>query len=292
MKMPPFGYERATSVADLFDRWQRAGPEAKLIAGGQSLLATLAFRLSEPSVLIDISGLRDLAGVCETEGLLAIGALTRHADLGRDPLVRRHAPLLTEAVPLIAHAAIRNRGTLGGSLAFADPAAELPACAVALDAVMVLRSRTGDRRVPASAFFQGHFETALEPFELIAFVEVPKARATTRCAIEELTRRAGDYAMAGVTVVGDIGDDGVLHEARIVFFGVGSGPVTATAAMEQVEGLPLDRASIAAAVEALTEDLDPPADLHGPPALKRHLAGVVLRRALERMAAAPAEEAA
>ena len=161
MKAPPFAYVRATSLADVFKLWRDAGPEAKLLAGGQSLLATLAFRLSEPSTLIDISRVAELRGIRAAGGAIRVGALTTHAELGANELVRRHVPLLAEAVPLIAHAAIRNRGTIGGSLAFADPAAELPACCVALDAVIVARSAAGERRIPAAEFFTGLYTTAL-----------------------------------------------------------------------------------------------------------------------------------
>ena len=150
MKAPPFAYVRATSLADAFNLWRDAGPDAKLLAGGQSLLATLAFRLSEPSTLIDISRVRELRGIAQTGAAIRVGALTTHAELGANELVRSHVPLLAEAVPLIAHAAIRNRGTIGGSLAFADPAAELPACCVALDAVIVARNAAGRAAHPGS----------------------------------------------------------------------------------------------------------------------------------------------
>ena len=155
MKAPPFTYVRAASLADVFKLWREAGPEAKLLAGGQSLLATLAFRLSEPSTLIDISRVRELRGIAQAGAAIRVGALTTHAELGANELVRRHVPLLAEAVPLIAHPAIRNRGTIGGSLAFADPAAELPACCVALDAMIVARNAADERRIPAAEFFTG-----------------------------------------------------------------------------------------------------------------------------------------
>src|SRR6185503_1150360 len=153
MKAPPFAYVRAASLADVFRLWGAAGPEAKLLAGGQTLLASLAFRLSDPGTLIDISRVQELKGIAQAGDAVRVGALTTHTELGASELVRRHVPLLTEAVPLIAHPAIRNRGTLGGSLAYADPAAELPACAVALDATIVACSAKGERRIPASQFF-------------------------------------------------------------------------------------------------------------------------------------------
>jgi carbon-monoxide dehydrogenase medium subunit len=290
MKWPAFDYARATTLDGLWSIWEEAGPEARLLAGGQSLLAALAFRLSDPPALIDITRINALGGIADHGEILRIGALTCHAELGRDGLVRRHAPLLTEAIPLIAHAAIRNRGTVGGSLALADPAAELPACMVALGATLVLRARAGERRVAARDFFKGLFETDLAPFELIAAVEVPKAGPTHRSAIVEVTRRSGDYAMAGLALALEL-DAGTVAAPRLVYFGVGGQPVVAAAAAAALAGRRLDGAAIATAVAALDEDLDPPGDLHGPPELKRHLAKVLTTRAL-RQIMQPAEAAA
>jgi carbon-monoxide dehydrogenase medium subunit len=281
MKWPAFGYARATSLPDLWDLLARHGEGARIIAGGQTLLATLAFRLSEPSILVDITRIAELRGIAASDGTLRIGALTRHAELGRHELVARHAPLLAEAVPLIAHPAIRNRGTLGGSLAYADPAAELPACAVALDATLLLASREGERRVKAAAFFTGLFETALRPGEIIAALEVPVATPATRSAIEEVARRSGDYAMAGLAACLSV-EGAKVTAARLAFFGVGGAPVLAARANAALAGRILDAAAIEAAAAALDADLDPPADLHGPPAMKTHLAKVLTRRALGR----------
>ena len=198
MKAPPLAYVRAASLSDAFNLWRDAGTDAKLLAGGQSLLATLAFRLSEPATLIDISRVGELRGVAQTGAWIRVGALTTHAELAANELVRSHVPLLAEAAPLIAHPAIRNRGTIGGSLAFADPAAELPACCVALEAVVVARNAADERRIPAAEFFTGLYTTALRPDELIAAVEFPVAKPGERSVIAELARRSGDYAMAGV----------------------------------------------------------------------------------------------
>ena len=291
MKAPPFDYVRATTLAEVFQLWAKAGPEARLLAGGQSLIATLALRLSEPSVLIDITRVPDLRGIRQEGEALSIGALTTQAELGADPLVRQHAPLLAEAVPLIAHPAIRNRGTLGGSLAFADPAAELPACCVALGATIVAVSPTGERRIPARAFFQGLYTTALAPNELIMAVEVSRRRGGQQSTILELTRRSGDYAMAGVVAKAQMAD-GVLADARLVFFGVGVGPVIATSAIAAITGKAPTAESTAAAQAALAADLDPPADLHGGPDMKRHLASVLVARALLRLAGSREERAA
>jgi carbon-monoxide dehydrogenase medium subunit len=261
------------------------------MAGGQTLLATLAFRLSEPGLLIDISRIPDLKGIRHTASTILIGALTTHAELGASDAIRQHAPLLAEAVPLIAHPAVRNRGTIGGSLAYADPAAELPACCVALDAVIIARSVAGERRIPASQFFTGLYTTDLAPNELIAAVEVPVARPGERSTIIELARRSGDYAMAGVVARAQMAD-GVLADARLVFFGVGVGPVIATSAIAAIAGKAPTAEAIAAAQAALAADLDPPADLHGGPDMKRHLARVLVARALLRLAGSREERAA
>lgn len=289
MKWPAIGYARAESLDDLWRIQAEHGDSAQVLAGGQTLLATLAFRLSHPKLLVDITRIAALRGIAVGDGVLRIGALTRHADLARDPLVRQHAPLMAEAAPLIAHPAIRNRGTIGGSLAYADPAAELPACVVALGAMIVAASARGQRRIPAAAFFTGLLATALEPGEIIAAVEVPAATAATRSAIVEVARRSGDYAMAGLAAWLEM-DGARISAARLVFFGVGAGPVLAAGAGAALTGRPLDGAAIAAAQAALAQDLDPPADMHGPPAMKRHLAGVLTQRALARFL--PATEAA
>ena len=291
MKAAPFSYVRATSLAEAFRLWSDAGPEARLLAGGQSLLASLAFRLSEPSALIDISRVSELAGIAQAGEAIRIGAAVTHAELGRNELVRRHLPLLAEAVPLIAHPAIRNRGTVGGSLAFADPAAELPACAVALDAVVIARSAEAERRIPAARFFTGLYATALQPGELIAAVEFPVARVGERSAILELARRSGDYAIAGVAARAKVAGS-MLTDPRFVFFGVGDRPVVAERAMAAIAGRQAPAETVAAAQAALGTDLDPTADQHGGPEVKRHLARVLLARALKHLSGSEEARAA
>ncbi|MCZ8277452.1 MAG: FAD binding domain-containing protein [Acetobacteraceae bacterium] len=277
MKWPAMGYARAKSLAELWSALETHGSAAQIIAGGQTLLATLAFRLSEPGTLIDINGIAELRGISSDGQVLRLGALTLHAELCSDPLVKAHAPLLAAAAPLIAHPAIRNRGTLGGSLAYADPAAELPACMVALEATIIAASAKGERRIPAADFFTDLLQTALEPQEIIAAVEIPVTQRLG--AIEEITRRSGDYAMAGLAATLAL-DAGRVVAPRLVYFGVGNIPVLAAAAARALEGRSLDRASITAAQQALAEDLDPPRDLHGPPEMKRHLARVLTERVL------------
>jgi carbon-monoxide dehydrogenase medium subunit len=205
--------------------------------------------------------------------------------------VRRHAPLIAEAVPLIAHPAIRNRGTIGGSLAFADPAAELPACCVALGAAVVARTATAERRIPAAEFFTGLYATALGDNELIAAVEFPAATADQRTAILELARRSGDYAMAGIVARADVASE-MLRDPAFVFFGVGDVPVIARQASAAVAGQIVSPQSVAAAQAALDGDVDPPADQHGGPDMKRHLARVLLARAMARLSSTPEARAA
>jgi carbon-monoxide dehydrogenase medium subunit len=284
MKAPPLSYVRAATLAEAFQLWRDAGPDARLLAGGQSLLASLAFRLSDPGTLIDISRLRELRGIAQAgSAAIRVGALTTHAELGRHELIRAHVPLLAEAVPLIAHQAIRNRGTIGGSLAFADPAAELPACCVALDAAIVAHNGADERRMPAAQFFTGLYATALKPYEMIAAVEFPTAKPGERTGILELARRSGDYAMAGVAAKAKLAGS-TLIEPRLVFFGLGDKPVLGERAMAAIGGQQVLPATIAAAQAALDADLDPLADQHGSPETKRHLARVLLARALARLA--------
>lgn len=267
MKWPAFRYGKADSLEAALALKETSGDDARFIAGGQSLLASLAFRLSNPGALIDISGLAELKGISEQGGVLRIGALTSHAVLGRDALVARHAPLLHQAVPLIAHAAIRNRGTLGGNLAYADPASELPACLVALNAEIITISQAGERRIGARDFFTGLFETLLAPGELIKAVDVPAVRPGQRSAIQEIARRAGDYAMAGIAAWAD------GNKARLVYFGMGEIPVLAEKASAA-----LLSDGVKAAQEALADDLDPIADQHSTSLMKLHLARVLTGR--------------
>ena len=235
MKAPPFAYQRAGTLADVFRLMSESGADAKLLAGGQSLIATLAFRLSEPTTLIDITRVAELKGVADAGNFIRVGALTTHAELGHSPLINAHVPLAAQAVPLIAHSAIRNRGTIGGSLAFADPAAELPAVVVALEAQIVAASAKGERRIPAAQFFTGLYETALAAGELIAAIEFPKAKAGERSTIAELTRRTGDYAMAGLAVRLRL-EGGKVADPRIACFGVGDAAGTGTGSDGQARG--------------------------------------------------------
>lgn len=291
MKAPRFGYVRPTSLAEALGLLQEKGADARLLAGGQSLLAALAFRLSEPSILIDISKLPDLKGVTHVGSAIRVGAATTHSALGASELITAQVPLVAQAIPQIAHPAIRNRGTIGGSLAYADPAAELPACCLALEATLVAASTRGERRIKAAEFFTGLFTTALAPDEILTAIEFPAAAAGERAALVEIARRSGDYAMAGVALKARVAGSSVSG-VRAVFFGVGDAPVLARGANAALDGKPVTAETIAAAKAALARDLDPAPDQHGGPEMKRHLAGVVLERALARLTSAHVEKAA
>jgi carbon-monoxide dehydrogenase medium subunit len=283
VKPAPFAYVRAASLDQVFDLLARHGDEARLLAGGQSLVPTLNFRLSAPALLIDINGLDELAGIALENGTLRIGALTRQRMVEESDEVARHSPLLKMAMPYIAHPAIRNRGTIGGSIALADPAAELPACAVALGAQIEVRGRDGPRTVDATEFFRGLYETDLRPGEVVSGVLVRKPEPGQRSALAEFARRHGDYAMIGLAARARV-ERATLSDVRLVFFGVGAKPVLARAAGALLEGRAIDRAALRA---ALAEDLDPSADLQASAATKLHLAGVLTTRIVDQLVGAP-----
>jgi carbon-monoxide dehydrogenase medium subunit len=271
MKPADFAYVRAESIDHALALLAEHGDAARILAGGQSLMATLNMRLSAPEVLIDINGLDELGGIALAEGALRIGALTRHAEVERSSEVAEHVPLLHQAIGHVAHPAIRNRGTLGGSIAFADPAAELPACCVALDARLILAGRGGRRVVDARAFFRDLYETALAPGEILEGVEFPLAGGDEVCAFREFTRRRGDFAIIGLAAAGTRAEVG-LRSLSLVFFGVASTPVLAAGTASALVGRPIDEAVIKAAASRLDEELDPIGDLHASAAMKRHLA--------------------
>jgi len=284
LKAPPFAYVRARSLAGVFDLLEQHGERAKLLAGGQSLIAALNMRLSAPELLIDITRLAELGGIQLRDGLVRIGALTTHAEIERSAEIRKHLPLLAQAAPHIAHAAIRNAGTFGGSIALADPAAEWPACCVALDAQFVLACRAGTRRVAARAFFKGLYATALNPQEVLTQIEIPVPGPEYRSAFVELALRRGDYAIAGLAAVAR-NTRGALSDLRLAFLGVGAAPALARGAMAAMEGKRASTDAIAAATQALVKDLEPGADLYSSAATRMQLARVLTGRALAALAA-------
>ena len=279
MKAPSFAYAKPGSLPEVFDLLERHGDGARILAGGQSLLASLNLRLSYPEVLIDITGLPHMAGIRVTDGKVRIGALTTHRQIEQSPEIAKHVPLLARAVRHVAHVAIRNVGTIGGSFALADPAAEYPACALALDATVVITGRAGERRVRAKDFFLGLYQTALKPNELIVAIEADAIQAGYRSVFLELARRQGDYAMVGVAAHAKV-TSGRLSDVRLAFLGAAAKAVLAPAAMAAVEGKLYSAETAAAAQTALARDLDPPKDLTTSSAVKLHLARVLTGRAI------------
>jgi carbon-monoxide dehydrogenase medium subunit len=279
MKARNFRYVRAASLADACRILADAGGDAVPVAGGQSLLAGLNMRLSAPKLLVDIGELKELTGQSETNDVVRVGALTRHRELLRSDLVLRHLPLLAKAAPHIGHIAIRNRGTLGGSLAYADPAAELPACAVALSATLVLASLSGEREVRAEDFYKGLFETDLKPGELIVAVKFPKVPKEGSVGFAELSRRQGDFAMAGLAACVAL-QRGRIEQARLVYFGCVDRAKVAHGVSGAVVGMTLPVSDDTVVRQAITRDLTPD-DTPGLRAdTKLHLATVLTRRVL------------
>jgi carbon-monoxide dehydrogenase medium subunit len=282
LKPAPFAYAKARSLDHAIELMANDAEGTKILAGGQSLIATLNMRLSAPALLVDINGLSELKGIHHMDGSLEIGALVRQREAERSPDIARFAPLIAKALPQIAHPAIRNRGTIGGSIAFADPAAELPACLLALGGEVDIASPAGERTIKADSFFKGLFETALMPQDVLTAIRLPAASADTRIGFAELARRHGDYALAGLAA--SARKDGyVLRDVRLAFFGVGATPLRARKAEAEIEGRALDQDRIDAAALALAQDLDPPPDVHASRAAKKHLAGVLLRRVAQQL---------
>lgn len=280
MKATAFRYVRPASLAEAFDLLKRHGDDAKILAGGQSLIAALNMRLAAPAVLIDINALTALDGITVTGKTVRIGALTRHRTLERAAEVARHLPLISRAVPYIAHPAIRNRGTFGGSIAFADPAAELPACSVALGAMFVLASAGGERQVPAREFFTGLYDTELKPGELLVAAEFPASpKPGYQCVFLELARRHGDYAITGIAAQGRQ-DGGVLREVSAAFLGVGPTPMLATTLASTIEGRSFTSGLLEEVESAVRQDIAPDNDLYQKAATKQHLSCVIAKRAV------------
>ncbi|MBX9589677.1 MAG: xanthine dehydrogenase family protein subunit M [Hyphomonadaceae bacterium] len=287
MKARAFEYVRASSLQDAFEAFARVSGDCCYLAGGQSLVPSLSLRLQAPAMLIDISRIDELRGITLADDMLRIGALTRHAEMLTSPEIARHAPLLQLAAPHVAHPAIRNRGTIGGAIALADPAAEFPAVTLALDAEFEIAGPEGLRRVRAEGFFKGLYETALEPGEILTAIRIPPFRAGDRAVFDELARRRGDYAIVGAGIQGRVAGDRI-ESLRIAFLSVGPAPIRARHAEAAVAGHALSPAVIAGAQAALERDLDPAEDPQTSPAMRLHLARVLLGRLLGRLGEHPA----
>jgi len=283
MKPAPFAYHAPSSVEEALALLHEHGSDAKPLAGGQSLIPAMNFRLATPAVLVDLNRIASLSGVRRDGAGLQIGAMTRHRTLERSRDVAQAAPLVSETMPYVAHAAIRTRGTLGGSLAHADPAAELPAVMLALNATVTLATRAATRTVPASAFFAGLFATAIEPGELLVAVTVPDRAEGSAAAFDEVSRRHGDFALAGAAAYVVVGADGRCEVARVGLLSLADRPVLAAEVARLLVGVRPSRESIREAAEASARvDIDPTSDIHASSRYRRQLAAVLIRRVLER----------
>ncbi|MDX1436638.1 MAG: xanthine dehydrogenase family protein subunit M [Anaerolineales bacterium] len=283
MKPPVFDYIAPENLDHALHELQQAGWDAKLLAGGQSLVPMMNFRLVQPAVLIDLNPLEELSFIRSNgDGAVRIGAMTRLSRLEQDPLIEKHIPLLHEALPHVAHIQIRTRGTAGGSLAHADPAAELPVIALAADARMKLKGPDGERWLDAPDFFQGMFTTALGTDEILVELEIPPTPESTGWAFIEFARRPGDYALCGVAARITLDDAGVCSNARLVYLNAGDGPVTAFQAAASLVGQPYSKENAAEAARIAAEtEIAPMGNVHASPEYQQHLAAVLTRRVLE-----------
>lgn len=280
MKASKFHYERPDSVEAALALLAEHGEDARILAGGQSLMPTLNMRLSQPAVLIDINRIEALRGITLRDGVVRIGALARHIEVMTAPAVAQKLPLIAEAMPHVAHVAVRNRGTFGGSIALADPSAELPACILALGASIVVESVRGRRTIPVDDFFTGLYETARAADELLVEVLIPPQKPGRVSVFMELARRHGDFAIAGLACCARV-ERGVVHDARLAYFGSEAKPTLAARTMAAVNGKAWSSASHTTVDVALGEDLDPIPNTFGSAALKLHHQRVLTRRALD-----------
>jgi carbon-monoxide dehydrogenase medium subunit len=280
VKPPPFEYHAPESLPEALDLLATLGDEAKVLAGGQSLVPLLNLRLARPAHLVDINNLHELTEIGTLNGGLRVGALVRQRAAERSELVHQYCPLMAEAVPMIGHPQIRNRGTMGGSLAHADPASELPAVVAALDGELVVRSAKGERTVKPADFFVSYLTTSLAADELLVELRLPAWTSGTGWAFMEISRRHGDFAMVGVASTVRLAPDQSIAEARLAYTGAGSAPVRAHDAERQLVGQPAAEATFVAASEEAIKDLDPPSDIHATAAYRRHITKTLTRRAL------------
>ncbi len=280
MKAPRFSYVRAQSVDHALKLLDEHGEDGRILAGGQSLMPTLNMRLSQPDVLIDINRLDDLKGISLDGDTVRVGALTRHVEVLKSDIVKEHLPLIAEAMPFVAHVAVRNRGTIGGSVALSDPAAEMPACILALGATVVLQSVNGTREVAADDYFKGLYETERRDNELLTEIRIPSQKSDRVSVFLELARRHGDFAIAGVCAYGTVSGK-KIEDMRLVYFASEDRPVVGANAIAALNGKEWSDETKDAVCAALENDLDPMANLHGSAAMKMHLQKVLTGRAID-----------
>jgi len=280
VKAPKFSYVRAESVKHALELLDQHGEDARILAGGQSLMPTLNMRLSQPDVLIDINPLDELRGITVDGQEVCIGALTRHVDVLNSEIIAEHLPLIAEAMPHVAHVAVRNRGTIGGSIALADPAAEMPACILALGATLIVQSSTGKREIAVDEFFHGLYETARNDNELLTEIRIPFQKKDNVSVFLELARRHGDFAIAGIAAYGKVSGQ-TIHDMRLVYFASEDKPTMGTRAISELNGKTWSDDIKESVTKALESDLDPMANLHGSAAMKLHLQKVLTGRAID-----------
>jgi CO/xanthine dehydrogenase FAD-binding subunit len=281
MKPAPFTYIAASSLDQALALKAEYGDEARFLAGGQSLVPAMNFRLARPAVLIDINLLPELGGIDRSEGeTIRVGAMTRYRALERDAVFLQACPLFADALPHIAHPQIRNRGTIGGNLAHADPASELPAVATAMRARMKIKSRDGERELAASEFFVDLLTTSLEAEEMLVEIAFPLSPPRSGSCFLEMARRRGDFALAGVAAIVSLDEAGQCADARLALCGVGDTPVDASAAAASLIGQRCTDEAIAAVAAEVQAAINPPGSVHASADYQRHIAGVLTRRAI------------
>jgi carbon-monoxide dehydrogenase medium subunit len=278
MKPSSFKFANPKNLHEALELYADDSCDSIIIAGGQSLMPMMNFRLAQPELLIDINGIEELTGISESEGEITIGSMTRYVELERSDIINKHVPLITMALPYIAHSAIRNRGTIGGSMALADPAAELPAIMLTLDADITAVSRSGERSISAREFFLGLFETNLDDDEIIKAITIPKPASKQRFAFHELTRRHGDYALVGIFATALSNDP--LADPRVTYFGINDRPVRAQMVEQVLEGFQVGDTDKLGNIVKAAGEMEFVGDLHASSDMKRHLAKVLLGRAI------------
>jgi carbon-monoxide dehydrogenase medium subunit len=280
MKLPPFEYKSPTTLDEVLALLAEFGDEAKVLAGGQSLLPLMAMRLARPAIVIDINDVSELAGIT-LNGSVRIGAMTRHRAAERSETIRQELPIMVAALGNVGHDAIRTRGTIGGSVAHADPAAEMPTVVRTLDGLMIVASLRGTRTIEAESFFEAFLQTNLEPDELLVAIELPRPSGRSGWSFNEFSRRSGDFALVGCAITVELAEDDSISEARIGLSGVAGEPFRAIAAEAILRECAGDDQSVDAAVQAAMDEVSPTADLHGTVAYRRHLVGGLVRRGLD-----------
>ena len=282
MKPAPFKYYAPHSIPEVLELLNEHGYDAKILAGGQSLVPMMNFRLVQPAVLVDINNIPELSYIETHDNGVRLGAMVRHSQAEKDPLIKEHAPLIHETMPQIATVQIRNRGTIGGSLAHADASAELVVVSTALEAQFKIKNKKGERLVPASEFFIGLLMTSLEPEDLLVEIQFPPLPARSGWSLKEVARRPHDFALMGVAAILTLDKKERCTEARLVYLSAGDGPISAPEAANMLIGNEITTEMITAAAEkAAADEIDPGGDIHATAEFRRHLANVLTRRALE-----------